>query len=293
MSQKYGPCPLCLSTAGAEPEPDKTWFSGFREGPELVRCSDCSLVYLQGHEAGTVYTRDDDYVRARILETYNEPPPEQNRLFHERLQRAGAQVQGRRVLDVGCGNGAFLSVAKAMGWQPHGLDTATTARELLAPRGIDVSLTDAVEFLREHRASFDLIHMNHTLEHIPRAAETVLAAKDALAPGGLLYVEVPNEFENLVYRFTEALGRKRRKGSVFGRSKPLKLPSPHLYFFNKRSLARLAARAGFVAFKVHARRRERFDFTAAEAAYSVAAFLGSGILLTLTAKVEPGLSAFR
>ena len=283
MSQKFRPCPLCLSVAGAQPEPDKTWFSGFRDGLELVRCRDCSLVYLQGHETGAVYTRDDDYVRARILETYNEPPPEQNPLFRDRLERAGAQVHGRRVLDVGCGNGAFLAEAKTMGWHPHGLDTATTARELLAPHGIEVSLTDAVEFLREHPTSFDLIHMNHSLEHIPAAAETVVAARSALAPGGLLYVEVPNEFDNLVYRSLELLGRKRKEGSLFGRSRAPSFASPHLYFFNKKSLERLARRAGFVNFKVDARRREPFELKLAEAADALAALLGAGAFLTLTA----------
>ena len=36
-------------------------------------------------------------------------------------------------------------------------------------------------------------------------------------------------------------------------------PSPHLYFFNKRSLAKLAERAGFDSFEVHARRREPLE----------------------------------
>src|SRR6185436_7633947 len=99
-------------------------------------------------------------------------------------------------------------------------DNSEAARELLAPTGIDVCVADALEFLRDHPASFDFIHMNHSLEHIPNAAATVLAARASLSPGGLLYVEVPNEFDNLVYRLLELVGRKKKHGSLLGRSKP-------------------------------------------------------------------------
>ena len=286
MPAASAPCPLCLSTSAARPEPDKTWFCGFR-GPELVRCVDCSVVYLRNHASAVVESRSDDYVRCKIVESQRELG-EQNELFSRRLEWARSRVQGRRVLDIGCGNGAFLLLARASGWQPLGLDNSETPRELLAPSGIDVCVGDAVEFLREHPACFDFIHMNHSLEHIPEAADTVLAARAALSRGGLLYVEVPNEFDNLVYRLLELLGRKKRVGSLLGQSKPPREPSPHLFFFNKKSLAKLAARAGFCAFEVHARRREPLVLNAAEAAASISALLGAGPLLTFTAQVAPG-----
>ena len=276
-------CPLCLSNVEGRIEPDKTWFAGFRGALQLVRCPECWVIYLRGQEPDSVHTRDQDYVRARILLTYNEPPREQAQLFERRLARLARCVRGRRVLDVGCGNGAFLLTAQAAGWQPFGLDNSPTPRELLAPRGIEVQVADAAEFLRAHPQSFDVVHMNHSLEHIPAAAETVLAARQALAPGGLLYVEVPNEFDNLVYRALELIGRKRRRGSLFGRSAAPEYPSPHVYFFNKRSLARLASRAGFASFRVDARRREPLQLKPSEVADACAALLGAGSFLTLTA----------
>ncbi|HXK19746.1 MAG TPA: class I SAM-dependent methyltransferase [Polyangiaceae bacterium] len=254
----------------------------------LVRCIDCSLIYVRSDDVGIGCAPDDDYIRTRILEAYNEPPPEQAGLFRSRLELAGAQLQGRRVLVIGCGNGAFLSTAKALGWQPRGLDISETPRDLLAPLGIDVCVDDAVEFLRAHVATFDLIHMNHSLEYIPAAAEVVLAARRALAPGGLFYLEVPNEFDNLVYRTLELIGRKRRRGSLFGRSVAPTLPSRHLYFFNKKSLERLALRAGFATFKLDARRREPFKLGLADAADTAAALLGAGSFLTLTANAPAG-----
>jgi 2-polyprenyl-3-methyl-5-hydroxy-6-metoxy-1,4-benzoquinol methylase len=279
------PCPVCLSVLDALPETDKTWLSGFEGLGHLVRCADCSLVYLRDYKSEIVDLHGDEYVRAKVVQSGHEPARDRERLFAQRLAWAATQIEGRRVLDIGCGNGAFLLAARALGWTPAGLDNSEVPRELLLPQGIEVCVRDSVEFLQEHRAAFDLIHMNHSLEHIPKAADTVLAAKKALAPGGLLYVEVPNEFDNLVYRSLELLGRKRKRGSVLGRSKPSAAPSPHLYFFNKKSLTRLASRAGFATSRVHARRREPFDFTAAEAACSIAALLGAGFLLTLTAKV--------
>jgi SAM-dependent methyltransferase len=249
----------------------------------LVRCADCSLVYLRDYASALLESHGDDFVRVKVSQLDHEPSQEHTQLFEARLARAEAQTPGRRVLDVGCGNGAFLLSAKRRGWRAFGLDNSVVPAELLAPHGIEVSVGDAVEYLRQQRAGFDLIHMNHSLEHIPQAAETLLVARDALAPGGVLHVEVPNELDNVVYRALALLGRKRKRGSLLGRSRPASAPSPHLYFFNRRSLRRLAQRAGFSSIDVHARRREAFDFSATEAACSLAALLGNGIFLTLTA----------
>ena len=284
-------CPVCESRAAAAPEPDKTWFAGFREPASLVRCVDCSLVYLKGAGAEPIATRSDDYVRTRILLSHNEPPPEQDDLFRRRLAWAAKRTGGRRVLDIGCGNGAFLLTARARGWDALGVDTSEAARDLLVPHGVQVALEDCVTFLQRHPRAFDLIHMNHSLEHIPAAAETVIAARAALAPGGLLYVEVPNELDNLVYRTLELVGRKRKAGSVLGRSRPPREPSPHVYFFNKRSLTHLARRAGFEELQVHARRREPFQLQPSELADTMAAFLGAGPFLTLTARAPASVSA--
>jgi SAM-dependent methyltransferase len=248
-----------------------------------VRCVDCTLVYLRGYEDDGVETRSDDYVRAKIVDSCNQLG-EQDQLFVRRLQWAQERVRGRRVLDIGCGNGAFLLSARELGWQALGVDTSEAARDLLASTGIEVHLDDAARFLRSRPQSFDFIHMNHSLEHIPHAPETVLAAREALAPHGILYVEVPNEFDNLLYRTLELVGRKRRAGSLFGKSKPPREPSPHLYFFNPRSMARLARRAGFGSFEVHARRREPLQLDPSELLSNVAARLGAGPFLTLIAR---------
>lgn len=282
MSSGTDRCPICTSALPSRPEPDKAWFSGFTGGSKLVRCADCSVVYLLPHETDVVSTRSDDYVREKIVDSCDQVA-EQDELFLRRLRWARSRVQGRRVLDVGCGNGAFLLTARELGWKASGVDVSVAARDLLSSTGIHVSVADAAHFLREHPRHFDMIHMNHSLEHILTAAETVLAARTALAPGGLLYIEVPNEFDNLVYRGLELLGRKRKVGSFFGRSRPPREPSPHVYFFNKKSLAKLAARAGFSNFQVHARRREPLQLDLSEAAGSLSALLGAGPFLTLMA----------
>ncbi len=72
MSGDQASCPLCLSARDGQPEPDKTWFSGFRGRAELVRCPDCSLIYLRGYEEDALETHSDDYVRAKIVDSCNQ-----------------------------------------------------------------------------------------------------------------------------------------------------------------------------------------------------------------------------
>ncbi|MHA7130742.1 class I SAM-dependent methyltransferase [Algoriphagus namhaensis] len=106
----------------------------------------------------------------------------------ERLLKGSA----RRLLDFGSGKGQFLWVAKQRSWIGVGLETALDRANFAREKyGVQV-LSDSYQNGQVKGAPFDLITLNHVLEHLPRPfhlLEELLTQN--LAESGLVYIEVP------------------------------------------------------------------------------------------------------
>ncbi len=102
-----------------------------------------------------------------------------------------AHANRGRLLDVGCGNGAFLLRAREMGWQVAGCEpdpkAATTCREL----GLHVYAGDAFNAKLEC-GSFDVITLSHVIEHVQDPAALLARIQSLLRPGGLVWLALPN-----------------------------------------------------------------------------------------------------
>lgn len=96
------------------------------------------------------------------------------------------------LLDFGSGKGQFLAVSKKKGWKGHGIESEP-ARGTFAITYYQVSLQIGYYEggrVGEHR--FDLITLNHVLEHLPRPMALVKElVEHNLEKNGLLYLEVP------------------------------------------------------------------------------------------------------
>jgi len=96
-----------------------------------------------------------------------------------------------RILDVGCGAGELLAHFAGRGWETYGIDPGSAAAAAAARRGARVHQGT----LRDQpwqAGSFQLITFQHSLEHIVDPIGALRRARELLAPGGLLIVEVPN-----------------------------------------------------------------------------------------------------
>jgi SAM-dependent methyltransferase len=134
-----------------------------------------------------------------------------------------------RYLDVGCGSGSALGVAKALGWRVAGIemDRAAAAK---ARRFSEEIHTGDILAAPIACASFDVVTAFHVLEHGPDPVAVVRRMLGWLAPGGLAIIEVPN---------ASGLG-----ASLFGPAwSGLELPR-HLCHFSPESLKRAVEQAG-------------------------------------------------
>ena len=110
-----------------------------------------------------------------------------------RKKRVNRLVKKGRILDIGCGRGLFLDIMKRDGWAVTGVEfnkeTASYASEVY---GIKVITESSIDTL--HDESFDVITINHVLEHSQRPAELISECKRLLKRRGLLVIAIPNIF---------------------------------------------------------------------------------------------------
>ena len=141
------------------------------------------------------------------------------------LSRVCGAANGRRLLDVGCGDGSFLIRARQHGWKVFGTEMNL---ELARNAGLEV-FASAKEC--ESQGPFDCITLWHSLEHLDNPVQALLELKHLLRTGGHLIFAVP-----------DAGGLQ---ASIFGRHW-FHLDTPrHLYHFGQESAQRLLDRTGF------------------------------------------------
>ena len=201
----------------------------------LHLCSECGLVRLgklptvsEAYPAEYYGKADKKFLP--IFEGLSHRPPvlleTAERLAHELAAQEGRSPD---VLDVGCGRGYFLKRLRKAGWGCAGIDIPSSPIPD-SEVGMDCRSGDASSLPWPDR-SFDLVVINHVLEHV---ADPWLACREAarvLRHGGIFYVGVPNfgSWQSQVFG-----------GSWF----PLEIPR-HLFHFTPDTLSMILSASGF------------------------------------------------
>ena len=145
---------------------------------------------------------------------------------------------GGTLLDVGCGDGSFLALARTCGWAVTGLDPDPKAVANAARQGLTVH-EGGIEVFAGQTALFDVITLNHVIEHVYEPDQVLTACHALLKPGGQLWLETPN---------IDSLGHWWFQKNWRGLETPR-----HLVLFNRASLHRACCKAGFVDVRDRAR----------------------------------------
>ncbi|MCB9409865.1 class I SAM-dependent methyltransferase [Mycolicibacterium sp.] len=96
---------------------------------------------------------------------------------------------GSRVVDFGCGAGWTLLPFHEAGHRVAGCDLGDTYLEAGRERGLDLRHGDHTTLA--DMAPFDLVILSHVFEHITDPKKLMEDIKPMLAPGALVYIEVP------------------------------------------------------------------------------------------------------
>jgi 2-polyprenyl-6-hydroxyphenyl methylase/3-demethylubiquinone-9 3-methyltransferase len=109
-----------------------------------------------------------------------------------------AQLNGKQVLDVGCGGGILSESMAQRGAQVTGIDMGeaplAVARLHQLESGIEVNYqrTTAEDLAEDKPASFDVVTCLEMLEHVPDPASIIQACARLVKPGGQVFFSTIN-----------------------------------------------------------------------------------------------------
>ena len=192
----------------------------------LRACNRCGLAYRERLPDPRQY---DDRT---YFEEYLERQEEFRNFFVEivRMVAEFKQPPGR-LLDVGCSVGLLLETARAAGWDVVGTDVSAWAIEYTRSRGFH-TYCGVLEAIPLPPHSFDVVVLNHVIEHVPDPVRVLQVCRHVLKPDGVLFLGLPNF------------------GSVMARIEqehwPALQPDEHIWQFSRRTLTRLLQSNGFV-----------------------------------------------
>ena len=136
-----------------------------------------------------------------------------------------------KLLDFGAGNGAFALAAQAKGWKVHTQEFSDQAITSLQGKGLSV-----VDVSQQTNA-YDAITLWHVFEHLPNPISQLSTFYDALVPGGIVALALPN---------IDAWDAQHYGSHWAAYDVPR-----HLWHYNKSAIAQLASSSGFHLLKTH------------------------------------------
>jgi 2-polyprenyl-3-methyl-5-hydroxy-6-metoxy-1,4-benzoquinol methylase len=158
----------------------------------LYKCNTCKLVrvlpipdislYTDGYSAST--GNSEEYIprdKPWCIDLANEV---------EKILSFYPELQGKSVLDVGCNGGELVEQLNARNIKAQGCDVDRVAINYGIKKNLSLFLQDLSSQPLDEKYGF--VIMNHTLEHIVPAIDMIKNIVNALIPGGILYIHVPN-----------------------------------------------------------------------------------------------------
>jgi SAM-dependent methyltransferase len=146
-----------------------------------------------------------------------------------------------KFLDIGCGNGKLLLEAKSDGWEVKGLELSEyLAVSIKQKFGIDVEVSNFLEYEPQNNEVFDIIVLRHVLEHLPDSILAMKKINSLLKHKGVAILEFP-DIESIEIKFKRWLNNT---GIYEKKYKPSYLPG-HCNEFCIESFNYLLNKTGF------------------------------------------------
>jgi 2-polyprenyl-3-methyl-5-hydroxy-6-metoxy-1,4-benzoquinol methylase len=218
---------------------------GYSYWEDVYRCSRCELCFLR--KAVRSNADKDNHWYAELDEAKRDQIDSffaaMGDAYVAQLNVLGQMTPGRSILDVGCGVGILLAVAKQRGWSVSGVETSEHAARFAA-KHFEIDYAQSLDELPAH--SLDVIRLSHVLEHIPEPMTFLPLLSKLLKPQGIVAVIVPNREPLCAAIVNRIRGLRSAKPKLAGAI----YPDMHVLGFSPRSLSHLMENVGFESLTV-------------------------------------------
>jgi 2-polyprenyl-3-methyl-5-hydroxy-6-metoxy-1,4-benzoquinol methylase len=211
------------------------------DGRNLRVCEGCGLVFT---DVSSMKTPPGELYSSDYFE-------ETHRFFAEDARKVKRYAWGLkklaelgkregRLLDVGCGTGDFLKVAREQGWQGEGVEISPWASEKARGRGLKVT-TGILDDLPDDPV-YDVVTLWDVIEHVEDPSAVIGKCRRMLRPGGFILVLTVNE-DGFIPQLSLFL--HRLSGGKMTTPVAMIHPIHHVNHFSARHLAGLLRNHGF------------------------------------------------
>ena len=191
LDSEHTQCPLCDSTNLSLYYRVTRRYLGVTNQLVLIKCAFCGFVFLVNPPD---ISYNEEYLGSEsVLAEGNALA-----LFraNERLASIASYVSpspDRRFLDIGIGDGLLLSLAEKRGYRTFGLDVNSDGVEIARKQyGLKAEISILPLDQAFPDSSFDVIHMNEVIEHIPQPIPLLEWCRRHLRTGGCLVIQTGN-----------------------------------------------------------------------------------------------------
>lgn len=212
-------CPLCKSRKGFK-FIEHLYSYEMKTEYKIFKCKNCGIEFSEPMKSAP----PSNYEK---IEWYGERWE-----FHEALKFL--KGKGVRILDIGCGEGHFLNLAKGEGFEVVGIDFNKEAikrakKKFGLERVYPFTLEEFIENFPDEK--FDVICAFQVIEHLENPLDFVLKLKKILKENGFFVFSIPNP--------------ERLRSRVKGIREEWDFPPHHLTRWNNKSIHFLLKRTGF------------------------------------------------
>jgi len=202
----------------------------FKKEFHVVKCKKCGLVY----------------VNPRLTKSISEEESKEGLNWHLKAQEANDELVGfyegllhrfqryrktRRILDVGCGTGVFLHIARKNEWEVYGTELFKQGAEY-AKEAYNIDIFQGeLKGVNFANSFFDVVTLFEVIEHLQNPLEYLKEIFRILRKGGFLFLTTPN-LSSLNFLI------RREKWCVV-------TPSSHIYYFTATTIRKILGLAGF------------------------------------------------
>ncbi|MGN0740970.1 MAG: cytidylyltransferase domain-containing protein [Treponema sp.] len=242
-SSKYC-CPVCQKKdTSKDTLVERTEHHTFRQ------CSSCKMIYLSFSDDSETVRYEKSYFNEEYKNQYGKTYLED---FESIKKNCVSRVKNidkitrlqknaeKRILDIGCAYGPFLSAAKDKNWIPFGTDVCEDAVEYvnttLGFKAVIASFTD-FDFEKEFSVkNFDAVTMWYVIEHIKDLKSNLTAINRMLKPNGVFAFSTPNAY---------GISRRVNSRQFFTQS-----PKDHFSLWELKNTKKYLSRFGFKICKI-------------------------------------------